>query len=87
MEKCKRARQCVHRDSLEPGVETDASAFLSVYKAVGDMDKEEDAARVFAARALQEDDLHVHDDDADEESISSLADTDNGSLDIDDVCP
>jgi hypothetical protein len=70
-------------DSLEPGTATDASAFLSVYEAVGDMDEEEDAARVFAA--LQEDDLHVHDDDADEESISSLADTDNGALDIDDV--
>jgi hypothetical protein len=73
-------------DSLEPGAATDASVFLSVYEAVGDMDEEEDAARVFAARALQEDDLHVHDDDADEESISSLADTDNGALDIDDVC-
>jgi hypothetical protein len=41
---------------------------------------------VFAARALQEDDLHVHDDDAEEESISSLSYTDNGALDIDDVC-
>jgi hypothetical protein len=59
-------------DSLEPGAETDASAFLSVYEAVGDMDEEEDAARVFAAKALQEDDLHVHDDDAVEESISFL---------------
>jgi hypothetical protein len=73
-------------DSLELGAETDASAFLSVYEAVGDMDEEEDAARVFAAKALQEDDLHVHDDDAEEESISSLADTDNGALDIDDEC-
>jgi hypothetical protein len=68
-------------DSLEPEAETDASAFLSVYEAVGDMDEEEDAAR-----ALQEDDLHVHDDDAEEESICSLSDTDNGALDIDDVC-
>jgi hypothetical protein len=73
-------------DSLEPGSETDASAFLSVYEAVGDMDEEEDAARVFATRVLPEDDLHVHDDDAEEESISSLSDTDNWALDIDDVC-
>jgi hypothetical protein len=73
-------------DSLEPEAEADASAFRSVCEAVGDIDEEEDAARVFGARALHENDLHVHNDDADKESISSLADTDNGALDVDDVC-
>jgi hypothetical protein len=73
-------------DSLEPEAEADVSAFRGVYEAVGDMDEEEDAARVFGARAPHEDDLHVHNDDADKESISSLADADNGALDVDDVC-
>jgi hypothetical protein len=73
-------------DSLEPEAEADASAFRSVCEAVRDMDEEEDAAREFAAWALDEDDLPGHHDVVDKESTSSLADTDDAALNIDDVC-
>jgi hypothetical protein len=70
---------------LEPEAEADASAFHSVHDAVADMDEEEDAARVFAARALDEDDLPGHNDDVDKESTNSLADEADGALNIDDM--
>jgi hypothetical protein len=73
-------------DSLEPEAEADVSAFRSVYEAVGDMDEEKDAAKVFAARKLDEDALPGHNDDVDNASTGSLAVTDDGALDIADVC-